>query len=170
MRIALGLSALALLAACGGTKANNGGTANAATNTAANNSANTAAPANAAASNAASANAAAPASAGARPVRVGINSEHGMDACHTQGRLKGQGEIAIRAAPDASARQTDSGENGLIVDICEEASGWVGIVWLGEGDPEHDCGTGTNLPAPKNYDGPCRSGWVPQASVEVTAG
>ena len=164
MRIAIGLSALALLAACGGNKA-----ANTSANKAANTStANVTPPAN----SAAAANVAAPATTAtaARAVRIGINGAEGMDACHTNGRLTGQGAIAIREAPDAAARQNDEGENGLLVTICEEVPGYVGIVWLGEGDPDHDCGTGANLPGPKNYDGPCRSGWVAAANVEVTAG
>ncbi len=163
MRIAIGLSALALLAACGGNKAANT-SANSATNAA---TANATAPAN----NVAAQNASAPASAiAARPVRFGVDGAQGMDACHTNARLTGTGAIAIREAPDAGARQNDEGETGLIVEICERTDGWVGIVWKGEGDPEHDCGTGANLPGPKNYDGPCRSGWVAEANVEVTAG
>lgn len=106
----------------------------------------------------------------ARPVRFGIDGEHGMDACHIEGRLSGQDSIGIHEAPDANSRRTDEGEPGLIVNICETIAGWRGIVWLGEGDPEHDCGTGANLSGPRNYDGPCRSGWVPEQNVEVTAG
>ncbi len=165
MRITISLVALAALAACGGNKgANNSANASANVSTS-----NAAAPAN----SAAAANMGVPAATAiaARAVRIGIDGEHGMDACHTNGRLRGTGEIAIREAPDAGARANDQGENGLIVDICETSvPGWVGVVWKGEGDPEHDCGTGANLPGPKNYDGPCRSGWVPEANVEVTAG
>lgn len=166
MRIAIGLSALALLAACGGNKAANNA-ASAAVN--ASTTTNATAPANTIVAQ----NPAAPATAAiaARPVRIGIDGAQGMDACHTNGRLTGQGAIAIREAPDAAARATDQGGNGLLVDICEEnVPGWVGIVWKGEGDPEVDCGTGANLPGPRPYSGPCRSGWVVQQNVEVTAG
>lgn len=162
MRTIIGISVLALLAGCGGTKAAN--------NVAA---ANTAAPANASAptANTASVNAAAPATAiAARTVRVGIDGAEGMDACHTNGQLTGQGAIIIREAPDAAAREIDQGEKGTLVNICETVPGWQGVIWLGEGDPDHDCGTGANLPGPKPYDGPCRSGWVADANVEVTAG
>lgn len=163
MRITIGLVALATLAACGGNKG-----ANSSANTA-NTSTNATAPANSAAAT----NMGVPAATAiaARPVRIGIDGAQGMDACHTNGRLSGQDTIGILDAPNADARRTDGGEPGLIVEICETAvPGWVGIVWKGEGDPEHDCGTGANLPGPKNYDGPCRSGWVPEQNVEVTAG
>jgi hypothetical protein len=154
---------LFLLAACGqggGNKAapaaNNASAANAATPAPAAN-AGAAAPAGAAA-------------IAARPVRFGIDGEHDLDACHTNGRLSGQDVIAIREAPDANARQVDQGEPGLEVELCEEQAGWRGIVWRAKGDPERDCGTGANLARPKDYDGPCRSGWVPEQNFEVTAG
>ena len=137
--------------------------------------ANTAAPANGV--EAASTTAAAPAEAaqpqqlaGARPVRFGVDGEHGMDACHTSGRISGQDSVGILSGPSATAGQSDATEPGLAVDICETIPGWYGIVYRKASDPAAECGTGENLPGPRDYSGPCRSGWVPEASVEVTAG
>lgn len=164
-----GISSLALAAAllvgCGQGSGNKA--APAASNSAAQNAAAPAAAPAAAANTAAPA--AAAATATARPVRIGMGGELDLDACHTNGKLSGQDTIGILEAPNANARQIAGGEPNLAVHICETIPGWYGIVWS-EGDPERDCGTGANLPGPKNYDGPCRSGWVPEQNVEVTAG
>jgi hypothetical protein len=154
--------AAALLTGCGQGSGNKAAPA-------ANNSAtsNAAAPAN-------TANAAAPAPAAAaipaRPVRVGMGgAERGVDACPSSGRLIGQNPIAIREAPAATARESAQGQLGMAVHICEAVDGWQGIVWSPT-TPDDNCGVGTNLPAEKDYDGPCRSGWVPANNVEITAG
>lgn len=151
------------LAACGGQNAgNNAAGANAAA------PANLVEPANAAA--AAPANAAQPQQlAGARTVRIGIDGEHGMDACHTNGRISGQDTVGVLGAPNETAARADGLEPGQTVDICETITGWYGVVYR-KGSDTSSCGTGENLPGPRDYAGPCRSGWVPENNVEVTAG
>jgi hypothetical protein len=136
-----------------------------------NVAANAAAPVVAGNSNAAGTNRSVPtASAGdERRVRIGIDGEHGMDACHTQGRISGQDSVGVLAAPRDGARRVAETEPGLTVDICETIPGWYGVVYRGPGDPE-DCGVGENLARPQDYAGRCRSGWVPENNVEVTAG
>jgi len=108
--------------------------------------------------------------AAARAVRIGIDGEHGMDACHTQGRISGQDSVSVREAPGEAARELVRVEPGLVADLCESVPGWRGIVYRGAGDPERDCGTGENLPWPRPYAGPCRSGWVAEDNFEITAG
>jgi hypothetical protein len=156
--------AVALLTGCGQGSGNKAAPA-------ANNSAtsNAAAPAPV---NTANATTPAPAGAGipARPVRVGMGgAERGVDACPSSGRLIGQNPIAIREAPAPGARESAQGQLGMAVHICEAVDGWQGIVWSPT-TPDDNCGVGTNLPAEKDYDGPCRSGWVPASTVEITAG
>ncbi len=150
-----------LLAACGQSAGNNAAGANAAAPGNPAESADTAA---------AAANEAQPQQlAGARPVRIGIDGEHGMDACHTNGRISGQDTVGVVGAPEAGAARADGVEPGQTVDICERLPGWYGVVYR-KGSDTANCGTGENLPGPRDYVGPCRSGWVPENNVEVTAG
>jgi hypothetical protein len=122
------------------------------------------------------ANAAAPANAaqpqqlaGARRVRIGIDGEHGLEACHTNGRISGQDTVGVVGAPEAGAARVDGVEPRQAVDICERLPGWYGVVYR-KGSDTASCGTGESLPGPRDYAGPCRSGWVPENDVEVTAG
>jgi len=158
--------AAALLVGCGQGSGNKAAPA-------ANNSAspNSAAPAAAPAKGTTGANAAAPsaanAQASARPVRIGLDAE--LDACPSNGQLSGQDTITIHEAPNADARGVAQGEPGMQVHICETMPGWYGVVWTGT-TPADDCGVGGHISTAKNYDGPCRSGWVPEQNVELTAG
>ena len=108
------------------------------------------------------------------PVRVGAQSE--LNACTSIGH--GKAALNVRAAPSASARATAKLDRTHLVWICEQRDGakWYGIVY-GAAAVSHGkdgippaCGVADPIAKPKAYRGPCKSGWVPAAAVEMIAG
>ncbi len=172
MRITIGLTALAALAACGGDKATGNAAANA---VAPANSA--AAPAAGPANSSAAANLAAGGSAiSPRPVMVGVDAE--LDKCPSTGRVNGTRAVTVRAAPNPAAGDTDRINRVVNVAICDQdrrndpQAGWYAIVYPPPGDELGGCGldgasAGNGGVA---YAGPCKSGWVRSTDIEVIAG
>lgn len=105
----------------------------------------------------------------ARPVRIGLGGAD-MDACMSQGVVTPGEDAPVLAAPDAAAAEMERLPAGLILHLCEEAGGWMGVAYATEGDPWVSCETGSPVPAVVDYPGPCRSGWIAADRVEVTAG
>jgi hypothetical protein len=102
-----------------------------------------------------------------------------VDAC---------GAIGVVIAPEATAtsasemvdvfNSTQSWRNrldrlpaGRAVWLCDTKAEWVGIVYPDSAAGElGDCDVASPVPAPRVYRGPCRSGWVLAARVQVVAG
>ena len=110
----------------------------------------------------------------ARPVRVGFDGPD-FDACGSYGVITGlnpDGDnfLSVRAAPTSDAEELDRLTSGTGVSMCEQADGWIGIVYEASGAEGTGCGTGSPVPDVRDYDGPCRSGWVSQRFVELIAG
>ncbi len=110
----------------------------------------------------------------ARPVRVGFDGPE-FDACGSYGEITGlnpDGDnfLSVRAAPSSDAEELDRLTTGTGVSLCEEADGWIGIVYEASGASGTSCGTGSPVSEVRAYDGPCRSGWVSQRFVELIAG
>lgn len=103
------------------------------------------------------------------PVQVGNNDD--LDACGSTGKITGH-LLSVRATPDAKGSQTARLAKGKIVQICDESadSQWIGIVYAPAAKPDMDCGVGTPISPRRDYDGPCRSGWVAARYVQVIAG
>jgi len=109
-----------------------------------------------------------------RPVRIGFDGPD-LDACGAYGEITGlnpDGDnfLSVRTAPNAEAEETDRLTSGTGVSLCETETGWIGIVYQGAGLTGGDCGTGSPVDDVREYDGPCRSGWVSQRYVELIAG
>jgi len=109
-----------------------------------------------------------------RPVRIGTVADD-LDACLSQGEVTGldpagDNFLTVRAGPGRDARDIGRLGPGHIVNICEDRSGWLGVVFGPRGRPEEDCGVGSPGPSPRAYDGPCHSGWVSGRYVRVVAG
>jgi hypothetical protein len=169
MRIVIGLSALALLAACGGNKAANS-SANAAAKAAPTT--NAVAPANMAAP----ANSTAPA-VSARAVHVGLYED--LDLCQSQGQSKAGTPLVVRTAPDAAAPVADTINRVTSIEICSNedatrAEGeWHGVVYSPNAEDTRDCFPGARPPHREGgtpYAGPCKSGWIRAAELEIVAG
>lgn len=121
-----------------------------------------------------------------RPVRIGLGGPR-FDACQGVGRIQGlQGrELDVRIAPFDSAAKKDSIKQGQQVWICTRSHDqqWHGIVYddgagtAVDGDESisanrgpGDCGVSSPVRSKRNYDGPCKSGWVESNFVKLVAG
>lgn len=106
----------------------------------------------------------------ARPVMYG--GEASSDACGSAGTVgtldtQAGNVLAVRAAPDMAAAETDQLQTGQLVSICENEGGWVGIVYSKNAA---DCGTGTPVADRRAYDGQCQSGWIEGSYLTNAAG
>jgi hypothetical protein len=122
----------------------------------------------------AAASAAALAATPDRPVRIGTAAPD-LDACLSQGEVtgldpRGDNYLIVRAGPGRDAGAADRLGPGRIVNVCEARGGWLGIVYGRSPGFGEDCGTGSPVPRPRLYDGPCRSGWVAARYIRIVAG
>ena len=110
-----------------------------------------------------------------------------FDACQAVGRIQGlQGrELDVRIAPFDAAKKKGSIRQGQQVWICTRSHDqqWHGIVY-DDGDRETaendagrignlgpgECGVSSPVRSKRNYDGPCKSGWVESNFVKLVAG
>jgi len=127
---------------------------------------------------------------GERPVRIGLGGPR-FDACQGVGRIQGlQGrELDVRIAPFDSAEKKAGIKQGQQVWICTRSHDqqWHGIVYedgvaapaVGEDAGAEkqpttkgpgECGVSSPVRSKRNYDGPCKSGWVESTYVKLVAG
>ncbi|VAV93339.1 hypothetical protein MNBD_ALPHA04-1106 [hydrothermal vent metagenome] len=122
-----------------------------------------------------------------RPVRIGEGGPR-FDACQAVGQVKGlRGKsLDVLIAPFDSAEKKETISAGQHVWICTRSldQQWFGIVYddgvpgaTGDGAatanaPAHpgDCGVSSPVRSKRNYDGPCKSGWVESNFVKLVAG
>lgn len=116
----------------------------------------------------------------ARPVQIGFDGRR-FAACASFGRVTnlgagGEATLTVRAAPAGSAEEIDHIAPGTGLAMCQKVGGWIGIVYppavpaAEEGEEAEellDCGTGSPVPDARNYDGPCRSGWVREEYIRL---
>lgn len=108
------------------------------------------------------------------PVRIGLAGSD-LDACLSLGEVsglnpRGDNFLAVRAAPSTNARMLERLRKGHRVEVCEKTGGWLGIVYDADPNGQRDCGTGSPVPRPRAYRGPCLSGWVASRYVTIVAG
>jgi hypothetical protein len=109
-----------------------------------------------------------------RPVRIGELGAN-FQACGAAGttrNLKPGEALSVRRAPFDTA-----GESGQVASrarffICTRSldQKWFGIVFDPGGALAEKCGVSEPVVRRRDYDGPCRSGWVLSAFVKVIAG
>lgn len=80
--------------------------------------------------------------------------------------------VDVRSGPGTRYPVVDRLPTGHEFGLCDGKNGWTGVVYRPQGVGEGlDCGPlGTPVPEPLEYRGPCKSGWVSDEKVEVTAG
>ena len=110
-----------------------------------------------------------------RPVQIGFDGPR-FDACSGYGvvaRLNPSGDnfLSVRSAPTQRAEEVDRLDPGVGVSMCQQVGDWLGVVYDGEGGEEPvDCGTGSPVASVRDYEGPCRSGWVHEDYIKLVAG
>ena len=115
-----------------------------------------------------------------RPVQIGFDGRR-FAACASYGEVtsfnpRGEDTLTVRAAPAGSAAEVDQLAAGTGVAMCQKVGGWIGIVYppppaaAEEGEEIEellDCGTGSPVPSARNYEGPCRTGWVREEYIRL---
>lgn len=109
-----------------------------------------------------------------QPVRIG-ESGPSFSACNARGRLRGQAgaqAVPVRAAPFEQAEQVDALSYGAEFFICSRSLDhrWLGIIYDEGGTAGARCGVSGRGEVRRDYEGPCESGWVPNALVRLIAG
>lgn len=123
-----------------------------------------------------------------KPVRIGLGGPR-FDACQAVGRVQGlRGrQLDVRISHFDSAKSKGQIGEGQQVWICDRSHDqqWFGIAYddgipeAAEGDGEAvvtssrgpgDCGVAAPVRQKRNYDGPCKSGWVESTFVKLVAG
>lgn len=110
---------------------------------------------------------------GTQPVRIGEAGER-FAACQGSGLVTQRGieaPISVFAAPFQNAEQIDRLSNGDAVYICARSHDqrWLGVVYAEDRAPRAPCGVTAPIPERRDYDGPCRSGWVSSTFVRLVA-
>jgi hypothetical protein len=114
----------------------------------------------------------------AKPVRIGEGGPR-FDACQSVGKVGRHvsGSLPVLSAPFDAAEKIDSLAAGQTIHICTRSidQQWLGIVYDQPSDPAAtgtpvDCGVSSPVRAKRNYDGPCKSGWVESTYVVLVAG
>jgi hypothetical protein len=111
---------------------------------------------------------------GSRPVRIGELGPN-FRACSAAGttrNLKAGEALPVRSAPFDNAAETGSVAGNARFFICTRSHDqkWFGIVFDEGGLLAERCGVSEPVTRRRDYDGPCRSGWVQSAFVKVIAG
>jgi hypothetical protein len=106
------------------------------------------------------------------PVPIGEDGPR-FDACGGVGRVRGSGGdgLEVMAAPFEDAQTIGSIANGHNLFICTRSldQKWFGVVYAGEGQDAKDCGVSSSIRNRRDYAGPCKSGWVSSAFVQLVA-
>jgi uncharacterized protein YgiM (DUF1202 family) len=102
------------------------------------------------------------------PVMVGEVAR--LNACPSLGVITSANEVSLHSGPGDGYQVITKLEKGDHVHVCSifRDSQWTGVVLAMDGIL--DCGVWSPIPAPKPYDGPCISGWIPANAVEIVAG
>ena len=112
--------------------------------------------------------------AAARAVRIGELGPN-FAACSAAGttrNLKAGETLPVRWAPFDNARESGSVAARARFFICTRSldQKWFGIVYDEDGSLADRCGVAEPVTGRRDYEGPCRSGWVQSAFVKVVAG
>lgn len=95
-----------------------------------------------------------------------------FDACGGVGRVSGADEVQIvRGAPSEQGSEVDRLDRRTLVWLCEADGEWQGIVYpSGQFQDIADCRVGSPVAEPREYDGPCKAGWLLARNLELLAG
>ncbi len=101
-----------------------------------------------------------------RIVMVG-NDGANAPACAARARPRGA-SIAVHWSNDAAAPVKMQRDEEFFV--CERDGDWSGIIFPATGFSMSSCATDTAVREPREYQGPCRWGWVKNAEMVAAGG
>lgn len=106
-------------------------------------------------------------------VPIIVGGDEDMPACGSVGKVegldpKGDGFLAVKAAPSLQAARIDKLTKDEHVYVCAFEGDWYGIIY---GRPvKQNCNLEKPRPHKGPYKGPCRSGWVHKRWLNPYAG
>ncbi|SNT06753.1 hypothetical protein SAMN06295955_110148 [Sphingopyxis indica] len=104
-----------------------------------------------------------------RAVMVGTEGPT-LPACSSISRVK-DGGTDVYWAPGETRVVKARLAGGTPVSLCEAADNdrWFGIVFAAPGTDKDMCGVGRSVPNAREYQGPCRWGWIRGGTVRLGA-
>jgi len=113
---------------------------------------------------------------GERPVTIGELGPN-FPACYAMARFRDRvvaedEAVPVRAAPSEEARETARLAASGQFFICTRSHDqrWFAVVWHDSEGASRSCGVSQPVSARRDYQGPCRSGWIPSAVVRLESG
>ncbi len=104
-----------------------------------------------------------------RAVMIGTEGPS-LPACSSISRVK-DGGTDVYWAPGETRAVKARIAGGAKVSLCEAADNdaWFGVVFSAPGTDEDMCGVGKSVPNAREYQGPCRWGWIRGGTVRLGA-
>ena len=100
----------------------------------------------------------------ARAVRIGLEGRN-QPACAPLTTMNGAPEVRWSNSAEGPVKTRVSGD----VAACETDGDWTGIVFPAAGQDMDECAVGRTVNSPREYQGPCRWGWVESAKLATPA-
>lgn len=101
-----------------------------------------------------------------RPVMIGKDGDN-EDACGAVMAVSA-GAAPVRWSPSADGPPKAEVEGNVAA--CEDVGEWTGIVFPAFGQELDECYVSSPVDSPREYQGPCRWGWVESRSLTPLAG
>jgi hypothetical protein len=103
----------------------------------------------------------------ARAVTIGTEGAT-LPACPSVSKVIAAG-TNVYWAPDETRTPKAKLDGGTRVALCEASNEdrWFGVVFAAPGTDMDLCGVGRPVPAAREYQGPCRWGWIKGGAVEL---
>ncbi len=104
-----------------------------------------------------------------RAVMIGTEGPS-LPACSSISRVR-DGGTDVYWAPDETRAVKAKLAGGANVSLCEATEGdaWFGVVFAAPGTDADMCGVGKSVPNAREYQGPCRWGWIKGGTVRLGA-
>ena len=102
-----------------------------------------------------------------RAVMIGTEGPN-LPACSSISRVK-SGGTDVYWAPNETRAVKATLAGGANVSLCEAAENdaWFGVVFAAPGTDPDMCGVGKSVPNAREYQGPCRWGWIKGGTVQL---
>jgi hypothetical protein len=102
-----------------------------------------------------------------RAVMIGTEGPS-LPACSSISRVK-TGGTDVYWAPNETRAVKAKLAGGANVSLCEAAENdaWFGVVFAAPGTDPDMCGVGKSVPNAREYQGPCRWGWIKGGTVQL---